>query len=258
MNVMLIGTAAAILFLRFGSTFRSAAAIYSLAVVEQVLVIALLLPDGAPLAGTVLLFVAYSAVCFLVVSFTLQELSLHFLKLADYERKSKTDDLTGLNNLRTYRELSGDILQESDGPVALLLADIDRFKQVNDLYGHQAGDRVLQQLAIRLNDAARPFGGIVFRNGGEEFSVLLPRAGKQEAAILAEKIRAEVAGAPFAAGPGMPLPVTVSLGTAVFPDDASGPEALYRRADEALYAAKEDGRNRTVAWTPRPVSEIKT
>ncbi|MGA2828297.1 MAG: GGDEF domain-containing protein [Streptosporangiaceae bacterium] len=125
-------------------------------------------------------------------------------------------------------------------PLALLLLDLDHFKQVNDQYGHAAGDQVLAGVGTALRSVlrARDFAG---RNGGEEFAVLLPDTDIAAALEIAERIRVAIAEVTL---PGTDVPVTVSIGVAGFPGHASTLERLDRLADAALYVAKRQGRNR--------------
>jgi diguanylate cyclase (GGDEF)-like protein len=157
-------------------------------------------------------------------------------------RLALTDPLTGLGNHRHFQErLQRELLdaEEQGFPVTLCLVDIDDFKQVNDRYGHPAGDRVLSQVAARLRQ-----GGEAFRLGGDEFAVLLPGQDEREAVVIATSI-VERIGA-LAVDPAGP--VTVSTGLATYPHQGVGRDALIRLADSALYWAKENGKNRVRVW----------
>lgn len=150
---------------------------------------------------------------------------------------ASTDSLTGLNNRRCFDVDVDDRQRRGDGPTAMLMIDVDHFKSFNDTHGHSVGDDVLRRVSdsiraqIRRNDVA-------YRYGGEEFAVLLPNAGEEVAAAVAERIRAATAAAE--------LPVrgrvTVSVGVATGPSDAIN--ATIDDADAALYRAKDAGRNR--------------
>ena len=133
----------------------------------------------------------------------------------------------------------------------MLLCDIDRFKQVNDTRGHAAGDEVLRVVATRLGEVARP-GDVPGRWGGEEFLVVLPATGPDEAAAMGERTRRVIAAGPVPLADG-PLAVTTSVGVASGAED--GWECLVRRADTGLYAAKESGRDRVAAG---PAAESRT
>ncbi len=165
---------------------------------------------------------------------------------------SNTDHLTGLFNRRFLMECLDKEVQRArrkDGQVALLLLDIDHFKRVNDTHGHLQGDVVLQKVALHIQKELRSYD-IAARYGGEEFVAVLPDTSLKEAFNVADRIRLSVQGMHFA-GSLSNERVTVSLGVALFPalgiDDTDG---LLRTADEALYLAKERGRNRVVVSDP--------
>jgi len=163
--------------------------------------------------------------------------------LAVAEIRAATDGLTGLPNKRAVADALKRTFAQATmrkAPLALLLLDLDHFKQVNDQYGHAAGDQVLASVGAALRSVvrARDFAG---RNGGEEFAVLLPDTEIAAALEIAERVRATIAEITL---PGTDVPVTVSVGVAGFPDHASTLERLDRLADAALYVAKRQGRNR--------------
>ena len=157
-----------------------------------------------------------------------------------------TDPLTGLANRRTLmnsleREFRRSL--RNSAPLALLMADLDHFKKVNDQFGHQQGDQVLVTLAELLQAHLRPYD-LAARFGGEEFCLLLPETPLADAVHIGERLRQRVASLVFS-GPLAPLQLTVSIGAAVFPGpriDTS--DCLIREADQALYQAKHAGRNR--------------
>jgi diguanylate cyclase (GGDEF)-like protein len=159
---------------------------------------------------------------------------------------SRTDVLTGLRNRRHVEEYLARLVslaRRHAEPIAVLVADIDHFKSVNDRHGHDAGDAVLREVAGRMVDSVR-LEDMVGRWGGEEFLVVLPNTAAQGAAELAERLRQVVAGEPCDLPDGGTLPVTISLGCAAsIMDDAA---TLVRSADAALYEAKGSGRNRVV------------
>jgi len=128
-------------------------------------------------------------------------------------------------------------------PITLLLADIDRFKLVNDKRGHVAGDAVLRQVGEILYREARSVD-IVARYGGEEFVIVMPETAPPGAVIFAERLRRRIQDHDFADPGDDALTVTVSIGLASFPDEnVSGPDAFVALADQALYRAKNEGRN---------------
>jgi diguanylate cyclase (GGDEF)-like protein len=126
----------------------------------------------------------------------------------------------------------------------MLLTDIDHFKKVNDTYGHPTGDAVLKRVAAILKASARKID-IVARYGGEEFALVLEGTDRAGARQLAERIREEVAAQIFESSKG-PFKAMLSLGVAVYPDDGKAKPDIIACADQALYAAKHGGRNRTV------------
>ena len=158
------------------------------------------------------------------------------------------DPLTGVFNRRGLDDAAVTTLsfaRRLGRPTGLLACDIDRFKSVNDTYGHAEGDRVLQDFAQLLGGqfpAADPVG----RLGGEEFAVLLPGAGDEQALEAAQRLRAVVEQHVFRLADGRPLQLTVSIGVATQPTAEIGWDDLLRRADAALYQAKAQGRNRCV------------
>ncbi len=168
-------------------------------------------------------------------------------------RLALTDPLTGLGNHRHFHErLQRELLdgEELGHPVTLCLVDIDDFKQVNDGFGHPAGDRVLSQVAARLRQ-----GGESFRLGGDEFAVLLPGHDERAALVAASSIVERISG--LAVDP--VGSVTVSAGVATYPYQGVGRDELIRLADSALYWAKEHGKNRVRVWRPDVVelAELK-
>lgn len=156
-----------------------------------------------------------------------------------------TDPLTGLRNRRYVRRHLESLLR-SGASATVLMLDVDRFKPLNDRYGHAAGDLALKEVAARLREHLRAVD-VVARYGGEEFIVVMVGSGDEEATAVAERLRAAIAARPVEA-PGVMLPVTVSIGSAVTRGEAN-PDRLIAAADAALYRAKERGRNRTEAAT---------
>jgi two-component system cell cycle response regulator len=161
-----------------------------------------------------------------------------------------TDDLTGLYNRRyVFAHLNELLARAPDdgGEIALMLFDIDHFKQVNDCHGHPAGDDVLRELAGRAMRQLRSVD-LVGRLGGEEFVVVMPETSLGGATVVAERLRIAVASEPFEVqGQATKLPVTVSIGVAVTGPAKETLESLLKRTDDALYAAKNAGRNRVIA-----------
>ncbi|WP_234919514.1 GGDEF domain-containing protein, partial [Aeromonas veronii] len=156
-------------------------------------------------------------------------------------RQSETDQLTGLYNRRFFFEHCQP-LRAGEAPCGLIMLDIDHFKQLNDHYGHQQGDRALQRFSSCI-DALLRADDLFVRSGGEEFLILLPRIDEAGLLQMAEQIRAAVE-----ALPADPVAITVSLGTTLVQPEEEINQALAR-ADEWLYRAKRAGRNR-VAHCP--------
>jgi two-component system cell cycle response regulator len=174
-------------------------------------------------------------------------------RLRENHRRSMSlaliDELTGLYNRRYVLAHLSELLARRSGPgghIAVMLFDIDHFKQVNDRYGHPAGDTVLREIAARAVRNVRSVD-LVGRLGGEEFVVVMPETNPAGAAVAAERLRAAMANEVFELDGGTTVPLTVSIGVAVTDDGDNDSEALLKRADDALYAAKNDGRNRVVA-----------
>jgi two-component system cell cycle response regulator len=172
-------------------------------------------------------------------------------KNRELQRLSISDGLTGLYN---HRHIHGLLEEEyeravrGNHPLALCMFDLDRFKSVNDTWGHPAGDRVLLQFADILRNSAREIDRIG-RYGGEEFMVILPDTDLARGAVFVERVRQTVARHLFVAGRDEPIHMTVSAGVASYPHRlVRSPESLLRLADEALYAAKARGRNRVIRF----------
>jgi len=166
-------------------------------------------------------------------AFTLHEV----LGLQDERRLALTDELTGLGNRRRLYAALGEL---GDGPATLLLIDLDRFKELNDTLGHQAGDRLLEQVGERISTlAAREWGPetTLARLGGDEFAILLPSDADADRGMLAAALVRENLQAPLVLR-GITVRVEASVGVAVFPDDGATPDALLARADVAMYEAK--------------------
>ncbi|MCU1658356.1 MAG: hypothetical protein JWO57_3012 [Pseudonocardiales bacterium] len=168
---------------------------------------------------------------------------------AELDRMSRTDALTGLYNRRHLDDelrRSHEDARRHDAPLCLLLLDIDHFKNVNDTYGHPAGDLVLGAFAQRLREQLRA-GDIAGRWGGEEFLIIMPRTDPAGAFEVAERIRTCTGATPVTSVDGHVMKVTVSGGLACGPGDTA--DAAVHLADTSLYQAKAAGRNQIVAAT---------
>jgi diguanylate cyclase (GGDEF)-like protein len=167
---------------------------------------------------------------------------------------STHDGLTGVANRRQFDEV---LLIEwrraarINGPISLIMVDIDHFKLFNDEYGHQAGDDTLKEVAYALQDSVQRAGDLIARYGGEEFAIILPGTQPEEAARLAEAIREAVEGRKIRHALSIAFRyVTVSVGVAsVYAVRDGSPAELVAAADRALYAAKRGGRNRVAIGT---------
>jgi diguanylate cyclase (GGDEF)-like protein len=161
-----------------------------------------------------------------------------------------TDALTELHNHRFFQEQLEDEFERAKRfniPMSLIIADIDRFKRVNDAYGHQQGDLVLKEMAGIIKKNVRKIDTIA-RYGGEEFAIILPGTNATAAESIGERIRKEVAQHVFS-GNKNPISLTLSLGISTYPNsEVKDKEDLIRLADQALYEAKGKGRNRVVVY----------
>ena len=171
--------------------------------------------------------------------------------LAMAEQRAATEVLTGLPNRRALQDTMKRMIAQASRtvtPLSVVAFDLDRFKRINDQYGHEHGDSVLAAVGEAINQTIRAsdFAG---RNGGEEFLALLPDTDRDGAFELAEKLRCAVRSTEIA---GLDRAVTASFGIATFPVDAVDPETLVRVADRALYLAKHNGRDRVEAVTGEP------
>jgi diguanylate cyclase (GGDEF)-like protein/PAS domain S-box-containing protein len=168
----------------------------------------------------------------------------------ELERRAYTDYLTGLANRRYFLEQAESELVRTlryGRELSILMLDIDRFKQVNDTYGHKVGDLVLQKLSEVCRATLRDVD-IAGRIGGEEFAVLLPETGDKSAMEAAERLRAALAAAQVTLSGGLPLHFTASFGVATLKDKDTNIDTLLNQADQALYQAKSEGRNRVCMY----------
>jgi len=160
-----------------------------------------------------------------------------------------TDQLTGLHNRRYMTGQLGALVNRAargGDPVSALMIDIDHFKKINDGFGHDIGDEVLREFAVRLASNVRAID-LPCRYGGEEFVVIMPDTRLEDAEKIAERIRRHVAGSPFrVSGGAESLTVTISIGVASTGGEGDHAEALLKRADEAMYTAKSTGRNAVI------------
>jgi diguanylate cyclase (GGDEF)-like protein len=168
----------------------------------------------------------------------------------ELERRAYTDYLTGLANRRHFLEKAESELTRTmryGRELSLLMLDLDHFKQVNDTYGHKVGDLVLKKLSEVCQSALRDVD-IIGRMGGEEFAVLLPETGSEQAMQAAERLRTAIACAHVPLGSGLPLRFTASLGVTTLRETDANIDMLLNQADQALYQAKNEGRNRACMY----------
>ena len=160
-----------------------------------------------------------------------------------------TDALTGLFNRRYMESHLASLLEQATArgkPLAVLVLDIDYFKSINDSHGHDASDDVLREFALRIKRSIRGID-LACRFGGEEFVVVMPETDIAVAAMVAERLRRRIAAEPFAINAGTrSIPVTISIGIAALRGAEDNAAGVLKRADQALYRAKRDGRNRVV------------
>jgi two-component system, cell cycle response regulator len=160
-----------------------------------------------------------------------------------------TDALTGLFNRRYMESHVGTLIEQAAArgkPLTTLVIDIDFFKAINDSHGHDAGDDVLRDFAMRIKRSIRGID-LACRYGGEEFVIVMPETDMAVAAMVAERLRRRIAAEPFAIAQGASqIPVTISIGIAALRGKEDTAASLLKRADQALYRAKRDGRNRVV------------
>lgn len=174
---------------------------------------------------------------------------------AELQKLATVDSLTGLFNRRAFVDMASREIARArrlKSPYAVLMIDLDLFKHVNDDFGHQAGDRVLADFAAEAMRSVRA-EDLVGRYGGEEFCILLPGATMQPAIAIAERLRSAVSQRPLGQ---LPRVTTVSIGVAACNGATEGSlDDAIRRADEALYRAKNEGRNRVVGFDIAPAAE---
>jgi two-component system, cell cycle response regulator len=160
-----------------------------------------------------------------------------------------TDALTGLFNRRYMESHVGTLIEQAAArgkPLTMLVIDIDFFKAINDSHGHDAGDEVLRDFALRIKRSIRGID-LACRYGGEEFVIVMPETDMAVAAMVAERLRRRIAAEPFSIAQGAErIPVTISIGIAALRGKEDTAASLLKRADLALYRAKRDGRNRVV------------
>ena len=188
--------------------------------------------------------------CYLVGKLALR--TMHDIqRLSMFQEESITDALMGIKNRRYFDQKIVEEVALSlryKLPLSLILLDIDHFKKINDTYGHMVGDEVLRNIASLIGEAVRDTD-IVARYGGEEIAIITPSCGKQEAELLAQRLRAiiEKTTMAFVGATQEVIQVTVSMGVSAMNHIITDKDALIEETDDALYLAKKLGRNRVVA-----------
>lgn len=160
-----------------------------------------------------------------------------------FKHEAEYDFLTGLRNVRNFNLIIDEIVSSNYKKLSILFIDIDFFKKVNDDYGHDVGDEVLKESGKIFCNLLRNTD-MIFRVGGEEFVALLPNCGSKKAVEVAERVRSNYKKHEFSISNDHKIKVTISIGIASFPETTDDIKALVRKADKALYKAKENGRNR--------------
>jgi len=213
--------------------------------------------DQEALRQTMWIFYWVFVAIVLFMAFFGYQLFLHWQKsqdmlLAELQKLATTDALTGLLNRReadSRLAAEWERTRRSGHSAAMVLLDIDHFKRINDQYGHPAGDAALRCLAAVMRSVMRKVD-LGARYGGEEFLIMLPETGMRGAHAFAERLRHEVAAAPVSHD-GVDFQIRISLGVAVVRQDDASYERWFSRADQALYRAKQGGRNRTELDEPK-------
>ncbi|WP_254842628.1 GGDEF domain-containing protein [Bacillus sp. MRMR6] len=213
--------------------------------------LALVLIKDTDLHGPII--VTYCAISYIAgyMSFYI----VHFLRSSQemfnkYKSESTTDRLTGLNNVRKFDEVYNKLINDlktNNQSLSLLYIDIDFFKKINDTYGHTEGDEVLKELGSLLLNNTRNFD-LVSRNGGEEFTVILLDCRLDRAFEIAEQIRKKIEKHNFTLNSGKEINLTISIGIASYQETTEDSAMLIKDADQALYQAKNTGRNKVVAF----------
>ena len=250
--VILLGWFVALLFMAGLGGFRSVATLSGIMALGYFAVAVYLRTTGYPLvlafeaavAGSVFVIGMYAGVMFERLRSDRREMQELRRRLADL---ALSDALTGLPNRRHFEEVLRaelDRVRRYGGHCAVAMIDVDFFKHYNDTVGHLAGDIALRELAVVMRREFR-LHDMVARYGGEEFALIMINATREEAAPILERLRADVQEHPFRHRDLQPAGrLTVSAGLAAFPEDGTTYEALLKSADDALYRAKNAGRNR--------------
>lgn len=221
------------------------------------LVLTIVLPKQILLFEVMIVVIPASFVSSWLALLIIRDIRLTKQSLRMLRQKAQLDFLTGLNNSRAFNEYFTDLKQRlilNEQSIVLVTIDIDHFKHVNDTYGHESGDEVLRQFAMRLRDGVAE-SGYLSRNGGEEFSILFEGMSLDEVLPLAERLRERIASTPFHLAK-MDLFLTASFGIAAYNETTSQIDELMSDADAALYQAKQQGRNQVVLFSLNAESAV--
>lgn len=227
--------------------------VYSMCLISFALFINI--PDHRIYTETLLIFWPISIIATYVTVNICKDIRQSKDLLQHYKAWATTDFLTGLYNVRQFHTVLSEKMaqvKQQNSCLALILFDIDRFKSINDSYGHDGGDVILRHLGELIRSLV-PKSGLAFRNGGEEFSILLISC-EHEAAAFAEHVRTTIERHPFVVQK-QTVHITVSIGISLFPTFATNETELFKQADIALYEAKQQGRNRTVVYKKQDLHE---
>ncbi|MEJ8778529.1 diguanylate cyclase [Pseudogracilibacillus sp. ICA-222130] len=189
-------------------------------------------------------FILFTNFSFYVVIRMMLLLEEHFYMFDVHRKESEVDILTGLHNRRKLLQITETYMKQRKEPFSIILLDIDNFKQINDTYGHQIGDEVLKSFARQLQEIGRKYDGDAYRFGGEEFIVFVPRKDEEEVKGIGQSIQRQVAEKIHYVDNERKVQFTISSGASTFPVDGRTVEELYRKADKAMYYAKNDGKNK--------------
>lgn len=201
--------------------------------------------EGVRVGGGARKFSATETLLLTALAFPIASALAHSVRIAEAERLSLTDDLTKLHNARYLRQFLVNEIKRArryKTNVAALFLDLDDFKRVNDAHGHLVGSHALMEVAALILPSVRDTDCVV-RYGGDEFVVILPETGIDEAVQVADRIRAKIEQHRFTGGRGLKVSLTASFGIAVFPEHALSPQQLIACADAAMYGAKAADKN---------------
>jgi len=207
--------------------------------------LAILIDDPSLLIRTISIYWLGTSVVSILLYLYIRNLDVSRFLYRKYQIDSSKDHRTGLNNVRQFDNELNNIINKFPALdlVTLLFMDIDHFKKINDTYGHQNGDKILEDLGKILLSSCS-FSDIVSRNGGDEFSVLMTDCPRDKVLEVAERIRSTVQDHKFHLIDGQAINITVSIGIAIYPDTVDVIHLIVEKADLALYEAKRAGRNR--------------